>query len=106
VAARREDPAGRRENAMSGKSLMYGHGESYHGIVPTKQPNKSGEPPAEVVEGRPLTKENTLQPNPYRTPSRESGPSGLECVRQAARKDGETTPPERVPRCQAVLDPR
>ena len=38
---------------MSGKSLMHGQGESYHGIVPTKQPNKSGEPRAEAVEGRP-----------------------------------------------------
>ena len=34
-----------------------------------------------------MTKENTQQPNPYRTPSRESGPSGLERVREAA-KDG------------------
>ena len=57
---------------MSGKSLMHGHGESYHGIVPTKQPNKSGEPPAEVAEGRPWTKENTRQSNPCRTPSREN----------------------------------
>jgi len=55
---------------MSGKSLMHGQGESYHGIVPTKQPNQSGEPRAEVAEGRPWTKENTPQPNPYRTPSR------------------------------------
>jgi hypothetical protein len=46
---------------MSGKSLMHGQGESYSGIVPTKQPNQGGEPPAEVVEGRPLTKENTPQ---------------------------------------------
>ena len=67
------EKVGRRENAMSGKSLMYGRGESYNGVVPTKQPNKSGEPPAEVAEGRPLTKENTLQPNPRRTPSREIG---------------------------------
>ena len=80
--------AGRRENAMSGKSLMNGGGESYSGVVPTKQPNKSEQSPAEVVEGRPLTKENTQQPNLRRTPSRESGPSGLERVREAARKDG------------------
>jgi RNA-directed DNA polymerase len=73
---------------MSGKSLVPGQGESYHGVVPTKQPNQSGEPPAEVVEGRPWTKENTLQSNPHRTPSRESGPSGLERVRKTARKDG------------------
>jgi hypothetical protein len=82
---------------MSGKSLMHGQGESYHGVVPTKQPNQSGEPPAEVAEGRPWTKENTPQPNPYRTPSREIGRSGLACVRQAAPKDGGTTPPERAP---------
>ena len=69
---------------MSGNSLMHGQGESYHGIVLTKQPNKSGEPLAEVAEGRPWTKENTLQPDPYRTPRRESGPSGLERVREAA----------------------
>ena len=72
---------------MSDKSLMHDSGESYRGIVPTKQPNKGGEPSAEAVEGRPLTKENTREPNPYRTPSRECGPSGLERVREAARRD-------------------
>jgi len=72
---------------MSGKSLVNGGGESYNGVVPAKQPNKSGKPPAEVVEGRPLTKENTRQSNSHRTPSRESGPSGLERVREAARTD-------------------
>jgi len=39
------------------------------------------------VEGRPLTKENAEEPNPYRTPSRESGPSGLDRVREAAKGD-------------------
>ena len=73
---------------MSHKSSMNDGGESYSGIVPTKQPNKSGGPPAEAVEGRPLTKENTSEPNSHRTPCRESGPSGLERVREAARKDG------------------
>ena len=72
---------------MSDKSLKHGSGESYSGIVPAKQPNKSEPSPAEAAEGRPLTKENTRQPNPLRTPSRESGPSGLERVREAA-KDG------------------
>ena len=42
---------------MSGKSLMHGGGESYCGIVSTKQSNKSGGPPAEAVEKRPQTKE-------------------------------------------------
>jgi len=73
---------------MSHKPPMHGGGESYSGVVPTKQPNKSEPSPAEVAEGRPLTKENTQQPNPCRTPSRESGPSGLERVREAAKQDG------------------
>ena len=72
---------------MSDKSLMDGGGESYSGVVPAKQPNKGGRPSAEVVEGRPLTKENTEQSNPHRTPSRESGPSGLARVREAAKQD-------------------
>jgi hypothetical protein len=57
---------------MSDKAHMYGNGESHSGILPTKQPNKSGRPPAEAVEGRPLTKENMDQPNQYRTRSRAS----------------------------------
>ena len=73
---------------MSDKSLVNGGGESYSGVVPTKQPNQSEPSPAEVAEGRRLTKENTRQPNPYRTRSRESGPSGLERVRETAKQDG------------------
>jgi group II intron reverse transcriptase/maturase len=72
---------------MSGKSLTHGSGESYCGIVPAKQPNKSERTPAEVVEERPQTKENTQEPNLGRTPSRESRPTGLERVREAAKKD-------------------
>jgi hypothetical protein len=68
---------------MSGKSLMHDGEESYSGVVPAKQPNQSERSPAEVVEGRPLTKENTQEPNPCRTPSRKSGPSGLARVREA-----------------------
>lgn len=73
---------------MSGKSLMHGSGESYNGVVPTRQPNKSEPSPAEVVEGRPLAKENTQESNSCRTLSRESGSSGLQRVREAARTDG------------------
>jgi hypothetical protein len=85
---------------MSGKSLRHGQGGEYRGIVLTKQPDKGGRPSAEVAEGRPLTKENTPRPNPSQTPSWESGPSGLERVREAARKD------ECAFRRQAFLDPR
>jgi len=73
---------------MSGKTFVNGSGESYSGIVPAKQPNQSETSPAEVVEGRPLTKENTRQSNSCRTRSRESEPQGLERVREAAKKDG------------------
>jgi retron-type reverse transcriptase len=66
---------------------MNDSGESYSGVVAAKQPNKSEDSPAEVVEERPLTKENTQEPIPCRTLSRESGSSGLERVREAARKD-------------------
>jgi hypothetical protein len=42
---------------MSGKSFTNDSGESYGGILPTKQPNKGDGSPAEVVEGRSQTKE-------------------------------------------------
>ena len=73
---------------MSDKPHEYGGRESYSGVVPAKHPNKGGQLPAEGVEGRALTKENMEQPNLCRTPSRESGPSGLERVRRVAKGDG------------------
>ena len=73
---------------MSYKAHMHGGGESYSGVIPAKQLNKSGRPPAEVVEGRPLTEENMDQPNLGRIQSRENRPNGLDRVREAARRDG------------------
>jgi len=70
---------------MSYKSHMYGERESHNGIVPTKRSNEGRGGPQEIAEGRPLTKENAAEPNPNRTLSRESGPSGLGRVRQAAK---------------------
>jgi len=72
---------------MSYKTYMHGHGESHSGIVPAKRSNAGQGGPKEIVEGRPLTEENAAEPNPYRIPSRESGPSGLDRVRQAAQRD-------------------
>jgi RNA-directed DNA polymerase len=72
---------------MSYKTHVHGNRESHSGIVPAKQPNESQGGPQEVVEGRPLTKENMEEPNPCRTPSRKSGSSGLDRVRQAAKGD-------------------
>jgi len=73
---------------MSDKTHMNDSGESYGGVIPTKQPNKSGRPPEEAVEGRPPTKENAGQPNSYWTLSQENGTNGLNRVREAARKNG------------------
>src|SRR5205807_222271 len=73
---------------MSSNSNMYGSRESYSGIVPAKHPNNTSSLVAEGVEGRPLTKENTDQSNPRRAQDRERGPSGLERVREVAKRDG------------------
>jgi hypothetical protein len=73
---------------MSYKAQMHGGGESSGGIVPAKQPNEDLGGSQEVVEGRPLAKENTVQSNSGRTQSRASEPSGLDRVREAASKDG------------------
>jgi RNA-directed DNA polymerase len=72
---------------MSGNAHVNGGGESHSGVVPTKRSNESQGGLKEIAEGRPMTKENAEEPTPYRTPSRESGPSGLDRVRQAAKED-------------------
>src|SRR5438094_862553 len=66
---------------------MNGHGQSDGRIVPAKQPNNVGEPAAEAVEGRRPAEGNTESPT---RPGRSAGqgvPSGLERVREAARRD-------------------
>ena len=60
---------------MSYKTHVHGHGESHNGIVPAKRSNAGQGGPKEIVEGRPLTKENAAEPNPHRTQGRGSGPS-------------------------------
>ena len=75
---------------MSPKSSMHGGGESDGRIVPTKGSNKDGQPSAESLEGRRLTKENIEQPTPPRTQSRTGESRGLLGVREVARKDKRT----------------
>jgi RNA-directed DNA polymerase len=72
---------------MSDKTQMHGGGESHSGVIPAKRSNAGQGGPKEIAEGRPLTEENAEEPNPYRMQGRESGPSGLDRVRQAAQKD-------------------
>ena len=74
---------------MSYKTHVYGDRESHNGVVPAKRSNAGQGGPKEIVEGRPLTKENTEQPNGRRTPG---GPLGRgerakrpDRVRQAAK---------------------
>jgi RNA-directed DNA polymerase len=69
--------------------MMNEHGKSDRPAIPEKSPNKAGQPAAEGMEGRGLTKGNLPQQNASRTPSREDAPSALERVRQAASKDKE-----------------
>ena len=60
--------------------------ESDSGIVPMNHSNKSGKPPAESEEGRPLIKENTHQSSTHSTQSETRVSQGLAGVRRAARE--------------------
>ena len=87
--------ADRSEKARCHNPDMHVAGESDSSIVPEKPANKGGMPlPAESVEGRGLTKENTGQSLLDRTQGRNSDgipfvarSRGLLGVREAARKD-------------------
>jgi RNA-directed DNA polymerase len=87
--------ADRSEKARGHKSDMHVTGESHSSIIPRKPANKGRVPrPAESVEGRGLTKENTEQSLLDRTQSRkEDGRPfvtrwrGLLGVREAARRE-------------------
>jgi RNA-directed DNA polymerase len=59
--------------------------ESDSGTVPMNHSNKSGQPPAESEEGRPLIKENTHQLSTYSTQSEVRVSQGLAGVRKAAK---------------------
>jgi hypothetical protein len=55
---------------MSHKTHMNGNREWHNGVVPTKRSNAGKGGPKEIVEGRPLTKEDAEELNPCRTPGR------------------------------------
>jgi RNA-directed DNA polymerase len=69
--------------------MMNERGKSDRPVVPVKFLNKAGQPVAEGMEGRGLTKGNLQQQNASRTQSRSNAPSALERIRQAASKDKE-----------------
>jgi RNA-directed DNA polymerase len=76
----------RSAKAPSRNADMHAMEESDCCVVPMKQPNKEGQPSAEVVEGRRQPKENGTQSS---TPPTQSGArvsQGLGGVRRAARE--------------------
>jgi RNA-directed DNA polymerase len=81
----------RQRKATSHTLSVYVSRKSDRCVVPEKAPNKGGlGAPAEGVEGRHLTKENTLQAAGARTQSRSVSSTGLERVRIAALRDKRT----------------
>src|SRR5437016_12546348 len=72
---------------MIQKSNMHVDGKSDGRAVPTKCPNKSGNPLAEGAEGSRPTKENTEQTTASQTQSWGDAMRGLRGVREAAKRD-------------------
>jgi RNA-directed DNA polymerase len=67
--------------------MMDDHGQSDRPVVPTKFPNKAGEPAAEGMEGRGLAKGNPSQQNAPRAQNRDGARRALERVREVAERD-------------------
>ena len=78
---------GRAGKAMRRTPAMYDTGKSDRPVVPTRPPNKAGQPVTEVAEGRGLARGNTDEQNVPRTQSRIGANSALGRVRQVASKD-------------------
>ena len=85
MSGRNEGPD-RLENGKNQTSSKIVSGDSDACIVPTKCPNKGGNSPAEGMEGRRATEENTNEAAAFRTQSRADASSGLDGVRKAARE--------------------
>ena len=68
---------------------MHEHGKSDNLVVPAKPPNNAGGPVAEVVEERRLAEGNTDDPTRAGRSAGQGVPSGLDRVREVARKDKE-----------------
>ena len=77
---------GRSEKVQSRTSDMHALEGSDRAVLPMSQPNKEGQPSAEVGEGRVRTKENIAQSNTSPTQSGERVSQGLRGVRAAAKE--------------------
>ena len=69
------------------KPEMHGRGESDRPVLPAKAPNKAGQPAAEALEERGLAKGNTGSETHPGLSAGTGVSSGLDRVRQAARRD-------------------
>src|SRR5215472_8309648 len=78
--------AGRSGKAFGRMPDMHDAEKSDSGVVPLNQPNKGGVLPAEVGEGRPGIKENTVPSHTHPTQSGGSVSQGWSGVRQRARE--------------------
>jgi len=72
---------------LGGNPSMNDRGKSDRSVLPTKPPNKPGEPGAEAVEGRGLPEGNTASETRAGRSAGLDVSSELDRVRQAARKD-------------------
>ncbi len=77
---------GRSGKIQNRKPDMYAPEESDHATVPMNQPNKEGQPSAEVGEGRAWAKENIAQSSTSPTQSGERVSQGLRGVREVAKQ--------------------
>jgi RNA-directed DNA polymerase len=73
---------GRAGKVLDRTPAMHEPGKSDNSIVPTKLPNKAGQPAAEMVEERGLIKENAGQQNMRRTQGRKNMSRALNRMRQ------------------------
>jgi RNA-directed DNA polymerase len=85
-APRSSQNRGRSGKAQSRTSDTHALEESDHAVVPMNQPNKQGQPCAEVGEGRAWAKENIAESNTSPTQSGERVSQGLSGVRRAAKE--------------------
>jgi RNA-directed DNA polymerase len=80
------DDQGRSAKATSCTADMYVLEKSDCAVIPVNQPNKGGQPPAEVGEGRAQTKENIVQSHMHPTQSGKRMSQGLDGVREVAKE--------------------
>ena len=76
----------RLAKAQSHNANMHGPEESDCAVVPMNQPNKEGQPSAEVGEGRAQTGENIVPSSMLPTQSGKRMSQGLNGVRQVAKE--------------------